>query len=424
MATKLDEPLRDFGTPIRVLVVAACVVVLVAGLRAASSVIEPFLIALFVVMLSLPVLFWLKERLPAMLAVLGTILLDVAVLAAAGSLVGTTVNQLAGDMDKYRDSLTALVDDGVTWLEERGLQPEWLASPDAERDSAERSAAGAGSGNDGVAVVGADGQPAPEGAGEAVGGTDSQPAPESVGEAADGPGLLSRLDSSLLFDFANQALRYTATAFSSLLIIALIVVFMLAEAATFRAKVRMAFRGAGAEERFSHVMQEIRHYIGIKTVVSAATGLLIGVWTGVLGVDFAIFWGLVAFVLNFIPNLGSIIAAVPTTLLAMVQIGVGRGLLVALGYLIVNMVIGNFIEPHLMGRRLGLSTLVVVLSLVFWGWVWGPIGMLLSVPLTMVLKIMLENTEEFRWVAVLLGNSRVAAMSPEARAPGRAAPGS
>lgn len=349
---------RNVGAPLRFLIIAACVVVLVAGLRAASSVIEPFLIALFVVTLSLPVLFWLKQRLPSMLAVLGTILMDIVVLAAVGSLVGTTVNQLADDMDKYQDRLTALVDQGSEWLVERDLQPEWLSSPAMEGS-----------------------------------------------EPSD---LLSRLDSSLLFDFANQALRYTATAFSSLLIISFIVIFMLFEAATFRAKVRMAFTGAGAEGRFSRVMHEIQHYIGIKTVVSAATGLLIGVWVGVLGVDFAIFWGLVAFVLNFIPNLGSIIAAVPTTLLAMVQIGVGQALLVALGYLVVNMVIGNLIEPHLMGRRLGLSTLVVVLSLVFWGWVWGPIGMLLSVPLTMVLKIMLENTEEFRWVAVLLGDSRAA----------------
>ncbi len=392
MAANPDDPIRDFGTPIRVLVVVACVVVVVAGLRAASSVIEPFLIALFVVTLSLPVLFWLKRRLPTILAVLGTILMDIAVLAAAGSLVGTTVNELAGDMDKYEDSLMALVDDGAAWLEERGLQPEWLSSPvgeevvDGETDA------------DTTAEIG----------GETVAATVPQPVPDGAGESSELPGLLSRFDSSLLVDFANQALRYTATAFSSLLIIALIVVFMLFEAATFRYKVRIAFTGADAEERFSRVMHEIQNYIGIKTVVSAATGLLIGVWVGVLGVDFAIFWGLVAFVLNFIPNLGSIIAAVPTTLLAMVQIGVGRGLLVALGYLVVNMVIGNFIEPHLMGRRLGLSTLVVVLSLVFWGWVWGPIGMLLSVPLTMVVKIMLENTEEFSWVAVLLGDSRAA----------------
>ncbi len=411
MAAKSDEPRRDFGTPIWVLVVAACVVVLVAGLRAASSVIEPFLIALFVVTLSLPVLFWLDQRLPAILAVLGTILLDIAVLAAVGSLVGTTVNQLAGDMDKYEGRLTELIDNGSAWLEERGLQPEWLAAPAASRErpnapqrrtsppkpaaagaGADESAAGPESGSDGGAAA----------------GTDTPPVARAAGGGSEAPGLLSRLDSSLLFDFANQALRYTATAFSSLLIISFIVIFMLVEAATFRAKVRLAFTSEDAEERFSRVMHEIRHYIGIKTVVSAATGLLIGAWVGLLGVDFFIFWGLVAFVLNFIPNLGSIIAAVPTTLLAMVQIGVGRGLLVAFGYLVVNMVVGNLIEPHLMGRRLGLSTLVVVLSLVFWGWVWGPIGMLLSVPLTMVLKIMLENTEEFRWVAVLLGDSREA----------------
>ena len=392
MAANPDDPIRNFGTPIRVLVVAACVVVLVAGLRAASSVIEPFLIALFVVILSLPVLFWLKQRLPTMLAVLGTILMDIAVLAAAGSLVGTTVNQLTGDMDKYQGRLTELIDDGSAWLEERGLQPEWLSSPAGE----------------GAAAGETDAETETASGGETMAATAPQPVPDGAGEGSDLPGLLSRFDSSLLVDFANQALRYTATAFSSLLIIALIVVFMLFEAATFRYKVRIAFTGADAEERFSRVMHEIQHYIGIKTLVSVATGLLIGVWVGVLGVDFAIFWGLVAFVLNFIPNLGSIIAAVPTTLLAMVQIGVGRGLLVALGYLVVNMVIGNFIEPHLMGRRLGLSTLVVVLSLVFWGWVWGPIGMLLSVPLTMVVKIMLENTEEFRWVAVLLGDSREA----------------
>ena len=389
MAAKSDEPLRDFGTPIRILVVAACVVVLVAGLRAASSVIEPFLIALFVVTLSLPVLFWLKQRLPTMLAVLGTILLDIAVLAAVGSLVGTTVNQLAGDMDKYEGRLTELIDDGSAWLEERGLQPEWLSSPAEDK-----------------AVAGeAGGETTAESGGETVTATVPQPVPGRTGQGSESSGLLSRFDSSLL---VNQALRYTATAFSSLLIIAFIVFFMLFEAATFRAKVRMAFTGDGAEERFTRVMHEIQHYIGIKTMVSAATGLLIGAWVGLLGVDFFIFWGLVAFVLNFIPNLGSIIAAVPTTLLAMVQIGVGRGLLVALGYLVINMLIGNLIEPHLMGRRLGLSTLVVVLSLVFWGWVWGPIGMLLSVPLTMVLKIMLENTEEFRWVAVLLGDSRAA----------------
>ena len=356
MATNPSEPTRDFGAPIRLLVVAACVVVLVAGLRAASSIMIPFLVAVFIAAISLPVLTWLQQRLPMIVAVLGTILMDLLVIARAGYLVGSTANQVAGEMGEIQSTLTEWIEDGGEWLEERGVPvANWRAGDD------------------------------------------------SLSQA-----LVSRFEPGFLVDFVNRTLRTTTAALSSFLVISLIVIFTLFEAATFGPKVRAAFGSAGAEARFARAMHEIQHYMGIKTVISLATGLLIGIWVGVLGVEFAVFWGLVAFVLNFIPNLGSIIAAVPTTLLAMVQIGVGRALLVALGYLVVNMVIGNFIEPPLLGRRLGLSTLVVVLSLVFWGWVWGPVGMLLSVPLTMVVKILLENTEEFRWVAVLLGDSREA----------------
>ena len=340
----------------RLLLVAACVVVLVAGLRAASSIMIPFLVAVFIAAISLPLLTWLQRRLPMIVAVLGTILVDLLVIALAGYLVGSTANQVAGEMGEIQSTLTEWIEDGGDWLEERGVPvASWLA------------------GDDSLSLA-----------------------------------LFSRFEPGFLVDFVNRTLRTTTAALSSFLVISLIVIFTLFEAASFGPKVRAAFGSAGAEARFARAMHEIQHYMGIKTVISLATGLLIGIWVGVMGVEFAVFWGLVAFVLNFIPNLGSIIAAVPTTLLAMVQIGVGRALLVALGYLVVNMVIGNFIEPPLLGRQLGLSTLVVVLSLVFWGWVWGPVGMLLSVPLTMVVKILLENTEEFRWVAVLLGDSREA----------------
>ncbi len=122
----------------------------------------------------------------------------------------------------------------------------------------------------------------------------------------------------------------------------------------------------------------------------------------IIGVDFPLLWGMLAFLLNYVPTLGSILAAIPPVLLATVQLGPGHALATALVFVGVNVVLGNFVEPHFMGRRLGLSTLVVFLSLVFWGWVWGPVGMLLSVPLTMIVKIMLENTEDLRWVAVLL----------------------
>ena len=125
----------------------------------------------------------------------------------------------------------------------------------------------------------------------------------------------------------------------------------------------------------------------------------------VLGVDFALLWGVSAFLLNYIPNIGSLIAAIPPILLALIQFGVGKAIIVAIGYLVVNVVVGSVIEPKVMGKGLGLSTLIVFISLVFWGWVFGPVGMFLSVPLTMVVKIALDSQEDTRWIAVMLGNS-------------------
>jgi predicted PurR-regulated permease PerM len=155
-------------------------------------------------------------------------------------------------------------------------------------------------------------------------------------------------------------------------------------------------------DRLETVARQIQRYLAIKTVVSMATGLLAGIWVAALGLGVPLLWGLLAFLFNYVPTLGSIVAAVPPTLLALVQFGVWRGALVAIGYVAINIVLGNFVEPYLYGRRLGLSTLVVFISLVFWGWVWGPVGMLLSVPLTMLVKIALENTEDLRWLAVML----------------------
>ena len=114
-------------------------------------------------------------------------------------------------------------------------------------------------------------------------------------------------------------------------------------------------------------------------------------------------WGLLAFLLNFIPSIGSILAAIPAVLTALVQFGPGKAIATALGFIAVNIVIGSLTEPRFMGRELGLSTLVVFLSLVFWGWVLGPVGMLLSVPLTMVLKIALGASEDTRWISTMLG---------------------
>jgi len=143
--------------------------------------------------------------------------------------------------------------------------------------------------------------------------------------------------------------------------------------------------------------------MSIKAVLSLVTGALASLLTWLAGVDFPLLWGLVAFLFNFVPNIGSVIAAVPAILLAFLQYGVATGLVVAGGYGLINVAIGTVLEPRVMGRRLGLSTLVVFLSLIVWGWVLGPVGMLLSVPLTMAVKIVCESREDLRIIAVLLG---------------------
>ena len=199
--------------------------------------------------------------------------------------------------------------------------------------------------------------------------------------------------------------RGVTAVLSNRVLVLLTAVFMMLEAAGFPDKLERAFGGRGTSERIDRMRTEINRYLGAKTVISLATAVLITSGLALLRVDFPLLWGFVAFCLNYIPNLGSIIAGVPPLLLALIQHGPGRAVAVLVLYAAVNVTLGNFVEPIFMGRRLGLSTLVVFLSLLFWGWVWGPFGMLLSVPLTMIVKIMLENSEDFRWVGALLDAS-------------------
>jgi predicted PurR-regulated permease PerM len=194
-------------------------------------------------------------------------------------------------------------------------------------------------------------------------------------------------------------------------LILLTVIFILMEATVLPAKLRIAFskpdESMGQANKF---LESFNRYMAIKTFTSLLTGAFIAVWLSVQGVDFALLWGLLAFVLNYVPNIGSLIAAVPGVLITLIQLGVGSALVAAVGYFVVNTIMGSILEPRLMGHGLGLSTLIVFLSLVFWGWVLGPVGMLLSVPLTVALKIALEVNESTRPIAILLGPG------PEARA--------
>ncbi len=327
----------------RFLLIAASLVVVIAGLRAAAPIALPFALSLLLAILSLPLLLWLQDkRIPTTLAVLLTVLANIVCLGTIVLIVGGSVESFTREAPKYADRLQQMNAALLAWLQSKGIE----VSPEIARDVI----------NPGRAMA-----------------------------------------------FVGQMFNSLASVLSNFILVIITTIFILFEITQFPQKLRLVFGSQDSDsDTFTKIIVDVQRYLGIKTLISLATGILIGVWVAILGVDFPILWGFLAFLFNYIPNLGSILAAVPTLLLALVQLGPGAAALVGLGYLAVNMVLGTFVEPYFMGRKLGLSTLVIFLSLVFWGWVWGPVGMLLSVPLTMVVKILLENSENFRWVAVLL----------------------
>jgi len=329
----------------RFLLVMASLIIVIAGIKAASSLILPFLSALFLAMISLPLLNWLRsKKIPTPIAVLVTLLAALSVMTAIGVLIGGSISSFTNEVPKYKARLEGVSASVIQWFQARGIDLSEQLTTD----------------------------------------------------------LVNPADA---LDVAAGALRGVASILSNSFLVLLTIALILFEAAGFPDKLQAAFGEQGGSDRYEKIKQEIQKYLGMKTLVSLATGMIIGLALWIIGVDFPLLWGALAFLLNYIPNLGSIIAAVPPVLLAQVQLGLGYAIAVAIVFVAVNVILGNFVEPYLMGRRLGLSTLVVFLSLVFWGWVWGPMGMLLSVPLTMIVKIMLENTEDLRWIGILLGPS-------------------
>lgn len=220
-----------------------------------------------------------------------------------------------------------------------------------------------------------------------------------------------------LFGLFSGLVGGLATLLSEGVLVLLITVFILVEALGFPRKLGAAVASERVHARLGRAYREIQHYLLLKTVVSAATGLFVGVWLWIQGVDLPLFWGVTAGLLNYIPNLGAFISAIPPVLLALVQIGPWGAVGAAAAYLTAHFIIGNLVEPQLMGHQLGLSPLTVLLSLLFWGFVWGIVGALLAVPLTMVIKIVLENSPRLAWLGKLMEHAPKAPVLPPAESP-------
>jgi len=237
---------------------------------------------------------------------------------------------------------------------------------------------------------------------------------EDVGVTNAREAIYDIFDPAAAAGYVRVVLTNMSGIFATGLLILLAVVFMLLEAPRLPAKLRTAYHLTDeAEARIRRVLNAINQYMVIKILTSLATALCIWVWLWNLNIDFAVLWAVLAFLLNFIPFVGAILMTIPAVVLALVQTDLQTTLLVALGYLVVNTVIGSILEPRIMGRGLGISTLVVFLSLLFWGWVLGTVGVFLSVPLTIALIIALEASPQTRPIAILLGPEVTQKSDPE-----------
>lgn len=219
--------------------------------------------------------------------------------------------------------------------------------------------------------------------------------------------LLQRLDPNALLNLATTMFSQISGAMTRIVLVLMTVVFMLFEVRHLPYKLRNALVNPQIRIAGMHkALKGVTHYLALKTLIGLITGLAVWLTLLAIGVKFALLWGAIAFVLNFIPNIGPVIAGIPPVLQALLLNTPLDAGLVALLFIVIHMLFGNMLEPRVMGRGLGLSSLVVFLSLLFWGWLLGPVGMLLSVPLTSVCKILMETTPGGGKLAILLGNGR------------------
>lgn len=344
MSKLSDEDYRSI--PLNATLALAALVVIIAGMKVGSGLLVPLLIAIFIAVVCTSPVQWLNR---CGLSMRMSALLTLMVLLAFISLIGLLV------VNSFSTFVTALPE-----IESRLYERYWdLLNALSTR---------------GLAIN-----------------------PDQINSLFEGDGEGSWMP-ALLGQLGNL--------FMQSMIVGLLVIFMLFEALNVRYKISRALENpAPSLKRFSEFSITLKRYLAVKTVISLATGVLVWLSCMIVGVEFALLWGVLAFALNFIPNIGSALAAIPPVLLLLIAQdgGAFQALLLASAYLFINFVLGNLIEPRVMGQALGLSTFVAFLSLVVWGWIFGAAGMLLSVVLTMTLKIALDSHPQTRWIARLLG---------------------
>jgi predicted PurR-regulated permease PerM len=320
----------------------ASLVIVIAGIKASASIITPLFLALFITAICYGPFVWLKNKgLPKSLALIVVVLATGILLTLFLGFIGTSISAFAEKLPFYEQKFSQYWSSINMWLINAGL---------IDKDF----------------------------------GLEEHISPASI----------MSLTGDVFTGFGNLL--------SDSFLILLVVVFMLIESTVIIKK--MSVIKPGSLVKADEIINQLIRYTLTKTITSLATGICIAISLAIIGVDFPILWGVLAFLLNFIPNIGSTIAAIPALMLSLVQLGLPSAIITAAVYVAINGVIGNLIEPRIMGRSLGLSPLVVLISLIFWGWTLGTVGMLLATPLTILLKITFDNMEETKYFGLILGN--------------------
>lgn len=358
----MSEAPRSSASPYSLLLGSAALVIVIGGLKMAAPMVVPLLLSAMLAIVLMPSLNWMtRRRVPLVVAMVLLSIGLVLIWLPLAAILGAAFDDLAEAFPGYQRRAQEMLSATTAWLGAQGINNA-------------------------------------------------------------GASIQELFDPEAALGFVRQVGAGIGTALANFFLILLTVVFILLEASGFPRKLRAALGNrSDVQNTFREFSERLQTYLRIKTLVSLLTGGAIAIWLWLVGLDFPLLWGVLAFLLNYVPNIGSIVAAVPAVLLAIVALDPTGVALVLAGFVVVNMVFGNMLEPKMMGTGLGLSTLVVFISLVFWGWVLGPVGMLLSGPLTMAVKIAVESDARTRWLAVLLGPGLDTDEHPAA-ASGRPAP--
>ncbi len=235
---------------------------------------------------------------------------------------------------------------------------------------------------------------------------------ESYGFKIDKNMVLEALNFKSFFGITTDLIGSIGTFLSKFLLIVIGVAFILAESKSFEKKTRAIFKQNSEElEHFKLFSHNIQKYFLVKSTTSFLTGAIIAIGLIFFDIDYPILWGVIAMLFNFVPVVGSIIAAIPAVLLSLVNVDLNTTIILIIFYVAINISISNIIEPKLMGKELGLSPLVIFFSLILWGWVLGIVGMFLAVPITMTLKIAFSSNTSTQWLAVLMSDIKTRKVS-------------